>query len=94
MCKSCTKALLALDSNSLSPSPPPNTPAPNQIAAAVLAQCKKRDLTYKTAALECMGDVLEALKVDVFDQLFEDVLSPLFKPVSFSDRATYLQFSH
>ena len=86
MCKSCTEAILTLEASSLSlPSSSPSTspsPVPNQIAMAVLAQCRKKDIPYKTAALECLGDTLEALKVDVFSQLFEEIISPILKQVS------------
>ncbi len=83
MCKSCAGALQTLEGSSLSPSPAtPTSPVPDQIASAVLAQCRKKDVAYKTAALECLGDVLEVLEVDVFSQLFEEIVSPILKQVS------------
>ena len=47
----------------------------------MLAQCKKRDLHFKMAALEATGNVLHDLKVDCFAEIFALVLE-IVKPVS------------
>ena len=47
-----------------------------QITEALLQQCKKRTLPYKAIAIETTGEVVEALEVDVFQELSE-ILLPL-----------------
>lgn len=47
----------------------------------MLAQCKKKDIHFKMAAIEATGSVLQALKADVFAELF-DILQLAIKPVS------------
>ena len=47
----------------------------------MLAQCKKRDLQYKMAALEATGSVLHDLRVDGFAEFFP-IIVEVVKPVS------------
>ena len=47
----------------------------------MLAQCKKKDMQYKMAAIEATGSVIHALKTDVFSE-FYDVIHQIIKPVS------------
>ena len=66
-----------------------NLPAPSvsegaltqQIAQVVRTQCLKKDVVYKRAALECLGDVLEQLKVDVFISCYGDIILPILEQV-------------
>ena len=47
---------------------------------ALLGQCKKQDMAYKTVAIETTGVVLESLKVDRFSDFF-NLLSPIINKV-------------
>lgn len=89
MCKSCSEAITAFSSSETPTGPQIATPngtatptglAGPKIAGAVLTQCRKKDLTYRTAALQCVGVVTESLKVDVFRDLLE-IVSPIFENV-------------
>ena len=85
MCKSCAEALKTLPPSPLStegadPPTPLTRALVDRVAPAVISQCKKKDLSYKSAALECLGGVVGALQVDVFATAFEDVISPILEP--------------
>ncbi len=47
---------------------------------AVLGQCKKKDVGYKTVAIETAGVIIHSLQVDVFSQFWP--LLPVVNPVS------------
>ena len=47
-----------------------------QILGCLHAQCGKKDLSYKTVAIEVTGKVIDSLKVDNFEQ-FYTIVSPL-----------------
>ena len=46
----------------------------------MLAQCKKKDISYKTIAIESAGDIIESLQVDIFSDLWG--ILPINIPVS------------
>lgn len=68
VCVSCKAALVSPQD--------PHQPSITKITEALLQQCKKRTLPYKTIAIETTGEVVEALEVDVFQELSE-ILLPL-----------------
>ena len=51
------------------------------MAEALLGQCRKRTLSYKAVAIATTGEVVEALRVDIFAKL-SDVLFSLLETVS------------
>ena len=57
-----------------------HTHFPIQVVDALLGQCKKQDMAYKTVAIETTGIVLESLKVDRFSD-FYNILSPIINKV-------------
>ncbi|KPP78726.1 proteasome-associated protein ECM29-like, partial [Scleropages formosus] len=58
--------------------PAPGQPSIPEIIDMVLKECRKEILSYKMAALRCVGDVLESTQEDRFQEL-ADILIPLIK---------------
>lgn len=84
MCKSCSQSLIDPPAPSVTKGAQSGAlggSLAGRIAGAVRAQCLKRDVAYKTAAVECLGDVLEQLKVDMFVGCYQDVILPILEPV-------------
>ncbi len=52
-----------------------------QIIEVLLQQCKKRDLHYRTVAIEITGEVVDSLEVDWFGELFSTLL-PIIQQAS------------
>lgn len=50
-----------------------------QITTALLQQCKKTDILYKSVAIQVTGATAHALKADVFSPLFE-IISAIVDP--------------
>lgn len=86
MCKSCTEALTHSTANQQLPEGQKQSldlgDLMQQASRVVRAQCmKKRDVSYRTAAVECLGDVVVVLKEDVFPHCYQDIISPVLQPV-------------
>ena len=56
---------------------------------SMLAQCKKKDIHFKMAAIEATGNVLQALKIDAFSDFFE-ILLQIIKPVSIFGQLSFV----
>ncbi|XP_069486911.1 proteasome adapter and scaffold protein ECM29 isoform X2 [Ambystoma mexicanum] len=64
----------------------PDQPSVDAIVQAVLKECRKENIKYKTKALMCAGDVLNATKEDRFQDMAE-ILFPILKKNSFESGA-------
>lgn len=64
----------------------PDQPTVEDIVQAVLKECRKESLKYKTTALKCAADVLNATKEDRFQDMAE-ILFPIIKKNSFENGA-------
>ena len=53
----------------------------HQVLQTLLGQCKKKDLSYRTTAIECTGDALESLKINVFHD-FSEIIYAILEPAS------------
>lgn len=51
----------------------------NNLVEVVLKESRKDEVTYKTSALESLGDILLALKIDKFDEVYHIVQDILAK---------------
>ncbi|CAH1774881.1 unnamed protein product [Owenia fusiformis] len=54
-------------------------PSPDIVVDALLKECKKENVVYKTAALKCTGEILEAYEIDRYGDILE-ILNPLLNP--------------
>ncbi|KAL1514253.1 hypothetical protein ABEB36_003540 [Hypothenemus hampei] len=51
--------------------------APEVIIEAICKEARKQEILYKIAALECLGEVVSALDIDVFEQVYVIIKSVL-----------------
>lgn len=51
----------------------------DQLISAVMKECNKEEIVYKRHCLDACGDILEALEIDKFDDLYNIVQSSLAK---------------
>ncbi|CAH1134863.1 unnamed protein product [Ceutorhynchus assimilis] len=47
--------------------------SPDIIVQAICKEARKQEIVYKIAALDCLGEVLSALEIDAFEQVYEIV---------------------
>ena len=48
---------------------------------AVLKECKKKDVLYRTTAMDSLGGILEAYSIDMFSEVFK-LAQQTINPVS------------
>lgn len=60
--------------------PAAGQPTVREVLDTVLKECKKENLVYKMAALRSAANILEAAKVDRFQEM-ADILFPMIRKV-------------
>lgn len=65
-----------------------------QVVESVMKECNKQDVVYKRFSLSALGDILEVLKIDRFEQVYNTLSDTLAKVliIGINDRSLLYNF--